>query len=103
MRDPAIRILFLVLIAENHLKGSPLQVHVQDIGRGERHLGQSCEEEFIHDAVSCHPNWGRFLGCRMGGNDDSHRERCPGKRDLWTIEERTAGSCFRMGGHFVWW
>jgi hypothetical protein len=40
VRTPAIRILFLVLIAEHGLERSPVQVESHHIGRGERALRQ---------------------------------------------------------------
>jgi len=78
MRDPAIRVLLLVFIAEHRLECSSMQVESHNIGRGESTLRQSREEEFIDHTVSCHPNGSRGLSCRMGGDDDSHPKRCPG-------------------------
>jgi hypothetical protein len=101
MRDPTVRILLGVFVGENRLESSPVQVQTDDISRSEGDLRQGREEEFIHDAISCHPNWGRFLGRRMGSNDDSHREFCPGQGNIRTIEESTAGSGFRMGSDLI--
>jgi hypothetical protein len=101
LRDPAIRILLLVFIAEHGLEGSSMQVESNHIGRGESDLRQSCEEEFIDHPISCHPNWSGGLSRRMGSNDDSHPKRCPSQGDIGTVEESTAGSRFRMGGHFI--
>jgi hypothetical protein len=101
VRDPAIRILLLVFIAEHGLECTSMQVESNNIGRGESTLRQSREEEFIDYTVSCHPNWSRVLSRRMGSDDDSHPKRCPSQGDIGTVEESAAGSRFRMGGHFI--
>jgi hypothetical protein len=101
VRDPAIKVLFFVFIAEHGLEGSSMQVESNHIGRGESGLRQSREEEFINHPVSCYPDWSRGGSCRMGRDDDSHREPCPSQGDMGTVEESTAGSRFRMGGHFI--
>jgi hypothetical protein len=103
MRDPTVGVLLLVFVRKCGLERPSVQVQFDDVSGSKCCLGQGSEEEFVDDPVACHTNWSRCLGRRMGSDDDSHSQICPRKWDIWTVEERTAGSRFRMAEHFIRW
>ena len=50
VRTPTIRVLLLVFIGQSRLKGTAMQIQLDDIDSRERLLRQAGEEEFIDDA-----------------------------------------------------
>src|SRR6266446_4802366 len=88
MRTPAVRILLLILIGENRLERSPVQVELHHIGRGERARRQGRVD---HLATRC-ADLRRGLGRRMRSDDDPCAWSCWGQQEIRAVKERATGS-----------
>jgi hypothetical protein len=84
---PAIRVLLPILIGKRRLKSAAMQIQLDDIGGGERLLGQVGEEEFVHNARARNPNGTFLLGGWMGGYDHAARHAFGPHRDLRAVVE----------------
>ena len=92
MRTPAVRILLLILIGENRLERSPVQVELHHIGRGERARRQGRVEQLVdHLATRC-ADLRRGLGRRMRSDDDPCAWSCWGQQEIRAVKERATGS-----------
>lgn len=95
MRAPAVGILFLVFISQSGLKGSPMQIQLDDIAGGERFLGQHGEEEFVDEAIASHAHAALRLACRMGRHHDTTRHTRWSHWYLGAVVEGTRELAFR--------
>jgi hypothetical protein len=92
-----MRILFVILIGEDALKSSTMQVQLHHIGGGEGPKRPRRKEEFVDDVVSSRSDRSSLAGGRLGGHNDAARRA--GRRHLKTrkIEEGPLRPAFRMG------
>jgi hypothetical protein len=96
VRTPAIAVLFLILIGEHRLKGSPVQVKAHHISRGKRADGQSGKEQFVDHLVSGFTHRGGVGRGGMGSHDHPADVSRRGHGKAREIEERTLRSRFGM-------
>jgi hypothetical protein len=95
--------LLLIFIGENALERSPVQVEIHYIGRGEPAWWQGRVEQLVDDPATRGANFGAGLGRRMRGDDDPSAWSCRGQKQIRAVKERSAGSCFGVGGLLVRW
>jgi hypothetical protein len=79
-----------------------MQVQGHHISSSKSDWWQRGEKEFINDPLTCDANRSRRRRRRMGGNDNSCSKRRSRDWQIWTIEEGTRSSCFRMKRLLVW-
>jgi hypothetical protein len=96
VRTPAIGVLFLILIGEHRLKGSPVQVKGHYISRGKGADGQSGKEQFVDQLVAGLTYRGRVARGGMGSYDHPAAVSSRRHGKARKIEERALRSRFRM-------
>src|SRR6266516_953057 len=69
MTTPTIRVLFDILISNNGLNGTTMQIQLHDVRSREALLGQAGKEEFIDDAFSCDTNPALLFASGMSCHD----------------------------------
>jgi hypothetical protein len=92
-----MRILFVILIGEDALKSSTMQVQLHHIGGREGPNRQSCKEEFVDDVVSSRSDRSSPARGRMGGHNDAARWAGSSHLKTRKIEEGTLRPAFWMG------
>src|SRR2546421_10908602 len=95
--------MLLILIGENRLERSPVQVESHHIGRGERAHRQGRVEQLVDHLATRGADLRRGLAGRMGGDDDPWARSCRGQRQIRAVKERATGSRFGMGRLLVRW
>ncbi len=93
--------MLLVLIGEDRLEGTPMQVQGNDISRGKRALWQGSEEQFVDHFVVRDANRTGGGSRRMGCDDHPTPSSRRSERNIGAIEERAAGSRFRVRGLLI--
>jgi len=86
-RTPPIRILFLILVAQNGLKSPAMKVERHDIGGRECLSRQTGEKEFRNHPILEVSN--RTLRPVLGRDDHPRDRSCCSQTNLWEIKEST--------------
>ena len=97
MRDPAIKVLLFVFIAEHGLEGSAMEIQTDNIGRGESTLRQSCEEEFIDHPSTRDPNWTLLFASWMGRDHYTTQDAIRPHRHSRAVVERAHHATLWVG------
>jgi hypothetical protein len=92
---PAIGINFLIFIRERRLKGTTMQVQLDDIGGSEGVLRQIREEEFVDDARTRDANRALLFTSWMGCHDHTARHALGSHRHLRAVVEAADHLTFR--------
>src|SRR5581483_11435519 len=77
----------LILVCQERLKGTSVQLQVNDIAGGEGVLWQVREEAFGDDPCACYPHRALFLPCRMRGDDHATGHAIGSHWEVWAIGE----------------
>jgi hypothetical protein len=77
MRNPAVRVLFLIFIGKHRFKGTPMQVEIKHISGSEGVWRDGSEELFIDRPVAQRAD-GRGSVCNL-----TYRKAACGPRVLW--------------------
>src|SRR2546429_3531010 len=95
MAAPPIGVLFPILISQSRLKGTPMQIQLDNIGGSERPLRQVGKEEFIDHACTRDANRTFLSALGMSGHYHAARHTFGANRHFWTVVEASHDLAFR--------
>jgi hypothetical protein len=100
---PAVGVLLVVFIGEYWFKGTPMQVKRHHVGGGEGVLREISEKEFVDHPFACVTDAALFLGCWVGGHDDTAAVTCLPHRDIGAVVELAQQATFWAAELLVSW
>lgn len=100
---PTIRVDFLVFISQSRLKGTTMQIQLNDVSGGEGALREIGEEQFVDDARTCDANRALLFARRMRCHDHATPYAIGTHRNLWAVVETANHLAFRTLLELIRW